>query len=694
MPIQVPLLNGGNIPLRQTGISVPRTAQLQAGNPDLGRAVSQIGDQLGKLAEREQRANDARQMLEFETAMRSAEERQQMFQQETQEQDTWLPNWQTQEQELQKSLEKMKLSPDARLTLQSTLGRYVDNKRMSIREQAFGQSQTRANKGFANRLDQAIIDADPESVSSTMRLWRASGVAIPEDLDGIELRANERLTSRIKEKGNESAENQWKAAVLMADEKGLEASLQLGKERAGWDDDYIKVKRLAGMEGIERTKAVKQSKSEAEFLGEIFIRKAKGEVIVASQIENWVAENKIDKDTGARLLVATKSEQGAMQGEFYDFLNNEVDQYDPMKDPDGVKSYEMTKKAAMLGLNASQMDFFNARLNRAAKLNGPQRAQQSVLSAGKKVIGEMLKDVGTTRAWDSDAEILFKDKVKLEAFGIPKDISTEIEKLTKGEFTWGGQPTGKGIDKAKALQLFKQHSATRVAAKPAGLTDAEWGKMVTLSTSDVSVNPDTSMSAEFNRAILEEGLESWYQHELNKRGTPPDEKEVRAWVGDKTRAVLQGVGAANLFKTPETSAVNTGMESQRYTKLADGSYEGVASSYGYAGDADNGYNSLGMLRGEQPWYGELPTVALAPRMAEELGVQLPRKNKDGTWDWSKSIVEVEAGGKKTKAIFDETGMYLVEASKNKLIDLTPEASDILGLPQKSNAKVIVRKPTS
>jgi hypothetical protein len=424
------------------------------------------------------------------------------------------------------------------------------------------------------------------------------------------------------------------------------------------------------------------------------MRKAKGEVIVPSQIENWVTENKLDKDTGARLLVATKSEQGAMQGEFYDFLNSEVDQYDPMNDPDGVKSYEMQKKAAMLGLNASQMDFFNSRLNRAAKLNGPQRAQQSVLSAGKKVIGEMLKDVGTTRAWDSDAEILFKDKVKLEAFGIPKDISTKIEKLTKGEFTWGGQPTGKGIDKAKALQLFKQHSSTRVAARPAGLTDAEWSKMVTLSTSDVSVNPDSSISAEFNRAILEEGLESWYQHELNKRGTPPDEKEVRAWVGDKTRAVLQGVGASNLFKTPETSAVNTGMESQRYTKLSDGSYEGLASSYGYAGDADNGYNSLGMLRGEQPWYGELPTVALAPRMAEELGVQLPRKNKDGSWDWSKSVVEVESGGKKTKAIFDETGMYLVDASKNKLIDLTPEASDILGLPQKSNAKVIVRKPTS
>lgn len=687
-------MNRGAIPLQQSGTMVARTAQLTAGDTGMGRALQGIGAQLADMAAKEQEADDARLMIDFEGEMRKAVDEQSVFQQENQEQSEWLPAWQERSTALQKRLDSLRVSDKTRLNLTQSFGQFADRHTLNIRGQAFEQSQARANKGFENRLSQAIIDADAEGVSSTMRLWRASGVAMPEDLDGVELRANERLTSRIKEKGNESAENQWKAAVMTADEKALESSLQLGKERAGWDDDYIKVKRLAGMEGIDRTKAVKKSKSEAEFLGEIFMRKAKGEVIVPSQIENWVTENKIDKDTGARLLVATKSEQGAMQGEFYDFLNSEVDQYDPMSDPDGVKSYEMQKKAAMLGLNASQMDFFNARLNRAAKLNGPQRAQQSVLSAGKKVIGEMLKDVGTTRAWDSDAEILFKDKVKLEAFGIPKDISTEIEKLTKGEFTWGGQPTGKGIDKAKALQLFKQHSATRVAARPAGLTDAEWSKMVALSTSDVSVNPDSSISAEFNRAILEEGLESWYQHELNKRGTPPDEKEVRAWVGDKTRAVLQGVGASNLFKTPETSAVNTGMESQRYTKLADGSYEGLASSYGYAGDADNGYNSLGMLRGEQPWYGELPTVALAPRMAEELGVQLPRKNKDGSWDWSKSIVEVESGGKKTKAIFDETGMYLVDASKNKLIDLTPEASDILGLPQKSNAKVIVRKPTS
>ena len=149
------------------------------------------------------------------------------------------------------------------------------------------------------------------------------------------------------------------------------------------------------------------------------------------------------------------------------------------------------------------------------------------------------------------------------------------------------------------------------------------------------------------------------------------------------------------FERPPTSAMTTetGAESQRYTKFSDGSYQGIASSYGYPGDKDNGKNSLGMRRGEQPWYGELPTVALAPEMEKELGLKLPSKKKDGTWDYSKSLVEVEAGGRKINAIFDERGMYKKEASMDKLIDLTPEASDALGLPQRSNAKVTVRKPT-
>lgn len=683
---RIPILND---PAQlRTGNQTQQTAQLPAvTNASLGKALGDVSKVGFDIMEKSRRANDVTTLTEASMAMHKAQMDFAEFQQNNPDETQWLPKWKEMQSGLEQRFNSAEVTPDAREHLNYRLSEWSARGTINVQAGAFKQTGKRMDATGQMARQKSIETGDMTIYKNHLENEVVAGLKTKEQADLQLLDADITYASR-------ASENQWKSAVMQGDEKALESAIQLGRDRAGWDEDTVKVKRLAGMEGIERTRSVNKSKAEAEFLGDVFMRKAQGEVIVPSQIEGWVKENKIDKETGARLLVATKSEQGAMQGEFYDFLNNEVDQYDPMSDPDGVKSYEMQKRAAMLGLNGSQMEFFQARMDRASKLNGPQRAQQAVLSTGKKIIGEMLKDVGTTRAWDSDAEILFKDPAKLEAFGLSKDVSKEIEKLTKGEFTWSGQPTGKGIDKAKALQLFKQNATTRVAAKPAGLSDAEWSKMVTLSTSDTSTDPNASISAEFNRAILDEGLESWYEYERNKRGTPPTEKEVKEWVGDKTRAVLQGSSASNLFKTPETTSTATGAESQRYTKLADGSFEGTASSYGYAGDADNGFNSLGMLRGEQPWYGELPTVALAPRMAEELGVQLPRKNKDGTWDWSKSVVEVEAGGKKTKAIFDETGMYLVEASKNKLIDLTPEASDALGLPIKSNAKVTVRKPQS
>lgn len=659
----------------------------------VGRALQQTGSLIGALAIKRKEAESDIQIAEADARMSQEQADFTNWKVNNPRPEAWEPEWKTRLGRVRSELTgNQKLNAGAREQINLRMTRWEGQTQAGVAVEAATKTFAVAQSTFLATADRAREAQNPKEFEEALNTAAAKGYLFPHQI------ANER--QKYKEvglmKGNEAAENQFKTAMMMGDEKMMEAALQVGKERAGWDEDFLKVKRLTGMDGIQRTKAVNQSRSEAEFLGSVMMRKAQGDVIVPAQIENWVKENKIDKQTGARLLVAVKSEQGAMQGEFYDFLNDEVDAYDPKTDPDGVKSYELQKKAAFLGVNSLQWSFFQARLENASKLNGPQRAQQAVLSAGKKAIGAAFKDVGQFRAWDSDAESLFKDPAKLEAFGIPNDAAKAIEKLTKGEFTWGGRPTGKGVDKAQALQLFRQNATTRVPVKPDGLTEAEWSKMVSLADGDTSIDPRVESETEFNRAILEEELESWYNHELNKRGTPPTEQEVKTWVGDKTRAVLQGEAAANIFKMPTSNSagVSSGEKSQRYTKLPDGGYEGIASSYGYEGDEDNGFNSLGMLRGKQPWYGELPTVALAPSMAEELGVELPRKKKDGTWDWSKSVVEVESNGQKTKAIYDENGMYLVEASKNKLIDLTPEASAALHLSTKNNAKVTVRKPQS
>jgi hypothetical protein len=367
-----------------------------------------------------------------------------------------------------------------------------------------------------------------------------------------------RLRQRFQEvglaKANDAAENNFRSAVMLGDEKAMDAAIQQGKQTAQWSDEYAQAKRLDGLERIERNRQVEASRSEAEFLGEVLLRKADGETFTPAQVKAWATEGKVQKDTAARLMVALKSEQGAMTGELLDFLNTDVDSYDPRNDPDGLKFYELKKKAGALGLNPDQMSLFDMRLKRAADMKAPERAQKEVLVTGRKLIGEAFKDIGRTRTWDSDAEKLLADRAKLEALGVPAEKAEEISKLVKGTAPGVFSSGGKEVDKAKALTLFRQQAATRPAAKPEGLTEAEWSKFTALADGDVVVDPQKAAGAELDRAVLEEGLEAWYEFERKKRGTPPTEVEVKQWIGDKTRSVLQGIGARNLFQMPKASA--------------------------------------------------------------------------------------------------------------------------------------------
>jgi GH24 family phage-related lysozyme (muramidase) len=567
-----------------TGNQTQQTPNLPAvTNASLGKALGNIGEMAMDISEKAKRADDVTKLTEASMAMNKAQQEFATFQQspEGQDEKQWLPKWQEMQTKLQQDFNATKLTPEARLQLNDRFSDWGMRGTIGVQAQAYKQTGQRMDDIGQMAKQRAIETGDMSIYSNHLKDEVAGGFKRKEQADLLLLDADISYASR-------ASENQWKSAVMEGDEKGLEAAIQFGKDRAGWDDDFVKAKRIAGMEGIERTKAVKKSKAESEFLGEIVYRKAQGEIITPLQIEGWVKENKIDKDTGARLLITTKSEQGAMQGEFFDFLNDNVDLYDPDKDPDGRKKLEINQKAANLGLNNLQLQYFQSRLERAEKLNGPQRAQQAILSAGEKAIGDALKTVGITRAWDSDAETLFKDPAKLQAFGISPDKAKEIEELTKGEFTWRGQPTGEGMDKAKALQLFKQQSATRVAVKPAGLSEGEWKKLTSLAESDTSTDPNAAMSAEFDRAALVEQFNSWYEYKRVKDGTPPGKKEVEAWVGDNTRALMQGTTAANFFqpKKPTTSnGVDVGtMELikgfEGFTPKAYGDFKQTSVGYG------------------------------------------------------------------------------------------------------------------
>jgi hypothetical protein len=173
---------------------VARTAQLSAGDTGMGRALQGIGAELGQLAERERKANDSRQVLEFEKEMRASQERQQILQQQNQNQDAWVPAWQDEETALKQKLGSLKLSPDVRSALDESLSKYSDGTRMSIREQAVNHAEKRAWDTYENTVLTARTLQDVEDAD---RLARAANIASPERLDLAKAKAIKSVQGRL-----------------------------------------------------------------------------------------------------------------------------------------------------------------------------------------------------------------------------------------------------------------------------------------------------------------------------------------------------------------------------------------------------------------------------------------------------------------------------------------------------------------
>lgn len=181
MPARVSLLSNQGPQLVQSGVMVPRTAQLVAGDEGaMGQALQNVSQNLASMAEKMAKANDARQMIEAEGAMRQALQDQLTFQQQEPDQEKWLPAWQAKQADLEGKFSKLKLTDGARLALTQSFGRFSSSQGMQIQEQAFAQSQRRAMDAVTLRVEQAKRDRDPQAVADTMRFAATSGVLTPE----------------------------------------------------------------------------------------------------------------------------------------------------------------------------------------------------------------------------------------------------------------------------------------------------------------------------------------------------------------------------------------------------------------------------------------------------------------------------------------------------------------------------------
>lgn len=524
----------------------------------VGDAVMRAGGIMGALAAKKQEATDRRLVNSAQSAMdQAAIEFQQWQAANPNVPESWTEEARKRADGLMKPFLEMKelsrsAKDDLALMGQSWAGRFVGNVEVQGTKAAFGL----AKESYVGRARRAFDSNNFEGGRAALDEGVAGGYLHDTDREALLYEGQEKQKARAAE----GIGGRYDIAVQTANEELLNQTINEGKTALGWDEDYAEARRLKGMKGIEQTRRVNAAQEESDFLGEVMMKKAQGEVFVPEQVDSWVSEGRIDKQTGARLRVALKSEVGAMTGEFMDFLNKEVDVYDPDADPDGLKTYELQKKADLLGLNPRQRELYSARLERAAKVNADSKLKplEAVRRAAKGQIGEMFKDVGKSRVWDDDLEGALRDPAKLEAWGIAKGQAAKIKTLVEG-----GTVDGKEItpDKAAALRLFRDQSLSRKERGESGLTAWEYNlyQKAADASGDMVADPMQQQGAEFNRAILEEGFDNWYDSETAKRGAPPSDVEARQWVGDKSRAVLQGTGAANLFKetTPAPSSAPT-----------------------------------------------------------------------------------------------------------------------------------------
>jgi hypothetical protein len=653
------------------------------------QALDNVSGTLQTLALKKAEADDSRQLIEAEGEMQRHELEFQQFQQTHVNQDDWLPKWQERQTEMQKYIDGLKLTDNARLRLTSSFGRWSDGHAIAIQGEAFKQSVGRSLQAIETRAGQAADNRDRAGIDSALS-FAVEGSMTPEQKEAARVRFYKRADA-----ADLKAENDAANAFLMQDQPDLHGAIAVFDGSKLMSENEKAIAKAKATSFYNQKIETQKNKASADFYSELNYEAAKGNYTTAAMVEEHVRNGSLTHEDATPLLEGIRRREAGLPAnpvKFNDFINNRVLKYDPTKDTTGAEFEKIQREAAAMGIDQFQAQRLTSNIQAVVESNKSPagRATSHVKSYGLDRVNDLMK-AGAFGKFESsrltpELAAILSNQGELERFGLTEDQAKSVADL-KGE---------------EKLSLFQSFAKSRYN-KDAPLTTEKGVKQFNDIPADkvrllnsamepgLTIDPALASEAAGKAAQIQDQFEAEFKRFTDENKRPPNNKEVMKMVDGMTREFRAGASLNwDAFEAP-VEKPQASNDPVRYRVEPDGSFVGTASSYGYEGDADNGFNSVGFKRGEQPWYGEHPTVALAPATAESLGVVLPRRNKDG-WDTSNSLVEIEFNGKKVKAIFDETGMYINPKSKNKLVDLTPEASEALGVPIKENVTGIkVRK---
>lgn len=253
---RVPLYNGGVPPPAPVGARVPLPAALPVGSDGQawGQALSNVSGALQTLALKKAEADDTRQLVEAEGEMRRHAMEFQQFQQTTTDQDQWLPEWQKRQTGMQKYIDGLKLTDNARLRLTSSFGRWSDGHAVAIQGEAFKQSVGRAKQAVVNRANEAAAAGDFQAIQSALSLLPAD-YTTPEEREFMRLE----LDGKAKAVAIDQLNKKVGTALDMRDVSGAKAMVAESPHLSDID-------RKAQLARIDSTHAVNAQKDEFQAL--------------------------------------------------------------------------------------------------------------------------------------------------------------------------------------------------------------------------------------------------------------------------------------------------------------------------------------------------------------------------------------------------------------------------------------------
>lgn len=186
---QIPLINAGQAQLVDTGIQVAQTARLEAGGGAAawGQALQSVGEMGVKFVQQRQKANDANTMIELEGKMRQLTADQMKFQSEVNDQEQWGDAWNKRVTQFETDvLKKARLSPDAKMALAETFGRFSQGQSLSIQEQATSQAKRRLTLNVDNMMQREAQSANLQGIEQAGQIALAGGM-LPEEVEAKKL---------------------------------------------------------------------------------------------------------------------------------------------------------------------------------------------------------------------------------------------------------------------------------------------------------------------------------------------------------------------------------------------------------------------------------------------------------------------------------------------------------------------------